>query len=424
MISPNYAVFYFNIHSPQQQNQQSVMQDYLMLPTSQWSNFKGTLLPPCYHSSGASFDVTPVDQMTIYQTANWIKTLGGYYGWTQAEAYAEKFINNSITGVLLQELTPEMLETSIGMRNQRHQRELFSAIKYLWSNIRPKNEAEFLENISGIQMLESSYSNESNGGRCLSETECESTNSYLISSHSKNTAESVQMEYSDMSESGYSQRSSGVSSIDSDHPYVRSDEYSIHKSSSFCTSNDKLDVAMDDREALEHMKGVVPFKVRRPLRCRKLKLHLREDQIDEDSCPLLLIRSRFQELNIKVDIEPTENKSNTYTLVFPNYQRAEEIRLRADEIGYKLTKNYPPRPNPRSPRKYKSMAELTIRTGKALNKEIVGTLKKGEIVTVNQIKGRRARLIKEKENGDFESIGWVSLHAQDGVNLLKQMGDF
>lgn len=41
----------------------------------------GSLLsPPCYHSPGAMFRVTPVEQMTIDQTANWIVTVGRYYG--------------------------------------------------------------------------------------------------------------------------------------------------------------------------------------------------------------------------------------------------------------------------------------------------------------------------------------------------------
>jgi len=181
---------------------------------------------------------------------------------------------------------------------------------------------------------------------------------------------------------------------------------------------------MVDRKTREHVKGLLPLKLGKSLRCRKLRLILREDQTHQDSCPMLAIRSRFRELNIKVEIEPIKNKSNTYMLEFPTYQRAEEILSRADEIGYKLTKNYPPRPNPRRPLKYTSMTELKISTGKAFSSEIIGTVKKGEIVTVNQVKGRRARIIKQLENGGFESIGWVSLHEKNGDNLLKQIGDF
>merc|ERR1712060_708372 len=118
-----------------------------------------------------------------------------------------------------------------------------------------------------------------------------------------------------------------------------------------------------------------------------------------------------------------ENKPNTYTLVFPNYQEAEEVLSRADKIGYKITKKYPPRPCPKRPQKYKSMAELEIRSGKSLSGDIVGKLEEGMIVTVNQVKGRRARIIRESGNGGIETIGWVSLHEKDGVNLLKQLGD-
>jgi len=427
MISSNND-FYFNIDVPQkhpQSQSQLSKQAHLVQPTPQSNKRKGSPSPPFYHSSGASFDVTPVDKMTVYQTANWIRTLGGYHGWTQVEEYAECFINNSISGGVLQELTPEMLEVSIGMCNQRHQRELFSAIQYLYPNREPKYALEFQGYTTGIQLLESSCSNENRTGRCLSETGYESTYSYLISSHSQNIDETAQMEYTDvvMSESGYSQRSSAVSCTDSDH-YIKGDGSSTHKSSSVRTSNDKADVVMVERETRVDFKTATPLRMCRPLRCRKLLLILRADQTDKDCCPMQSIRSRFQELKIQVEIEPTENKPNTYTLAFPDYLRADQVLSRADEIGYKLTKKYPPRPTPKRPLKYESMADLEIRTGKALSGDIVGTLKKGKIVTVNQVKGRRARLIKEKNNGDIETIGWVSLHEQDGINLLKQMGDF
>jgi len=426
MISTNNAIVYFNLTTPQQHirpQSQLPEQSYLMTPTFQSIHPTGIVSPPWCHLAGASFNATPVREMTVPQTANWIRTLGHYHGWTQVEAYAQSFLNNSITGVLLEDLTPDMLEFSLGIRNQRHQGELLSAIHDLHPNRRMTNTPHVKGNITGIEILESSYNNAMSSAHCQSETEyeseCQSTNSYLISN---NVDEMVPMECSDMmSESGYSQRSSVISYSESES------DTKIAESTdtlSNVQSSDEKDIVMVDLGTSDEPQSVTPLKVRRPLRCRKLLLALRPREIEQDCCSLQSVRSRFQELEIPVEVELNETKLNTYTLVFPNYQLAEEVLSRADEIGYKITKKYPPRPCPKHPQKYKSMAELEIRSGKSLSGDIVGKLEEGVIVTVNQVKGRRARIIQESGTGDVETIGWVSLHEKDGVNLLKQLGDF
>jgi len=430
MISTNNAIVYFNLITPQRHirpQSQASEQSYLMTPTSQSIHLTGMVCPPCCHPSSSSYNATPVQEMTAQQTANWIRTFGRYHGWAQVEAYAQSFLNNCITGVLLEYLTTEMLEFSLGIRDHQHQRELLSAIQYLYPVKQMRNTPRFQGSITEIQTLASSYSNAINSAHCQSETEyaseCESTNSFLISSNSTNVEEIVQMECSDMmSESGYSQRSSVASYSDSDSD-CKIGEASTDKHKSVDKSPEE-DVVMVDRGTREETQGGKPLKVCKPLRCRKLLLFLRQHEIDQDRCSLETIRSRFRELQIQVEVEPNESKPNTYTLVFPNYQQAEKILSRADEIGYKITKKYPPRPNPKRPLKYKSMADLVIRAGKSLSGDIVGKLKEGVIVMVNQVKGRRARLIRESKSGDVETIGWVSLHEQDGVNLLKQLGDF
>jgi len=399
----------------------------LMPPTSQCIQFTGTLSPPRFHPSGESFNATPVNEMTVHQTANWIRTFGRYHRWIQAEGYAQSFVNNGISGELLEDLTPAMLELSLGIIDQRHQHELLTAIEYLYPNRMMRNTPVFQESITGIQLLESSYSN-ANRGHCHSETDnwsgYESTNSFLISSHLNNAAEIGQMEYSDMmSESAYSQRTSPTSYIDSDCD-TKIGESSTDKSVISHNSRDKNDTVMVDWETREGSKSVTPLKGCRPLRCRKLLLILGQHEIGQDFCSLQSIRARFQELKIQVEVMRDESKPYTFTLVFPNYQHADEVLSRAKEIGYRITKKYPPRPNPKRPLKYMSMAELEIRTGKSLNGDVVGILKKGVIVTVNQVKGRRARLIRESKSGSVQTIGWVSLHEQDGINLLQQLGDF
>jgi len=430
MISTYNAIVCFNLTTPQtliRPQSQSPEQSYLMTPTSQCIQLTGIVSPPYCHPSVASFNATPVQEMTVHQTADWIRTCGRYHGWTQAEAYAQSFLKNSINGVLLEDLTPAMLESSLGIRNHRHQQELLSAIQYLYPNRQMRKSPQFQETITGIKTMESSHSKPIGSAYCQSEmdyeSDYESTASYLISSESNNADVTEQMEYSDvMSESGYSQRSSVCSYIESDSD-TKIDDCRTEKLCSVSISPEK-DIIMEDQETREKSQSVKPVKVCRPLRCRKLLLVLRQSEIEQDCCSLQSIRSRFQELGIQVEVKPNEDKPNTYTLAFPNYQQAEEVLSRVDEIGYKITKKYPPRPSPKRPQKYKAMAELVIRAGKSLTGDVVGKLKEGLIVTVNQVKGRRARLIRESESGGVETVGWVSLHEKDGVNLLKQLGDF
>jgi len=68
---------------------------------------------------------------------------------------------------------------------------------------------------------------------------------------------------------------------------------------------------------------------------------------------------------------------------------------------------------------YKALSRVTVRSGKSFKSEIIGHIYKGTIVTVNQCKGRRARLIRNTSKGTIE-IGWVSLHTRYSLQLLTQ----
>jgi len=79
-----------------------------------------------------------------------------------------------------------------------------------------------------------------------------------------------------------------------------------------------------------------------------------------------------------------------------------------------------PSPTPKSPVEYKVLSRVTVRIGKSLKSKIIGHIYKGAIVTVNQIKGRRARVIRSTINGATIQIGWVSLHTSYSLQLLTQ----
>jgi len=64
-----------------------------------------------------------------------------------------------------------------------------------------------------------------------------------------------------------------------------------------------------------------------------------------------------------------------------------------------------PSPSPKCPVEYKVLSRVTVRIGKSLKSKIVGCICKGAIVTVNQIKGRRARVIHNTINGATIQIG-------------------
>lgn len=70
---------------------------------------------------------------------------------------------------------------------------------------------------------------------------------------------------------------------------------------------------------------------------------------------------------------------------------------------------------------------MTVREGRSIEGVTVAVKEKDEIVYVNSVKGRRARLVKRennkfvKEQGKFVTLGWASLFTEDGKPLLEQI---
>jgi len=174
-----------------------------------------------------------------------------------------------------------------------------------------------------------------------------------------------------------------------------------------------------------HRKPVMITKRNRSVNLRKLLLTLTPDQIPEN--PVIeTIRSWFLELDSAVTVRPMENKEDTYTIIFKDVVAAHEAVLKFGKLGYMIKKKYPPRACPNDPIKYKALKPLVILKGKSFRGNFkVGSLVKGEKVWVNQVKGRRARVIKRKEerSEDNETRGWVSLFSEDGTPLLIQLDE-
>jgi len=136
------------------------------------------------------------------------------------------------------------------------------------------------------------------------------------------------------------------------------------------------------------------------------------------------IRNHFLKFDFIVRVEPLK-KRGCWLIVFQSIEEAKRALSLRCQIGYNLEpyREEPRklmRPTPRNPIPYRVLSKVTIRTGKSLHGDIVGELYKNKIVTINKIKGRRARIIKKCANGP-ETVGWVSSHTVQGIPLLEQI---
>jgi len=112
-------------------------------------------------------------------------------------------------------------------------------------------------------------------------------------------------------------------------------------------------------------------------------------------------------------------KTNEYILKFQDIDKAKKAYLlKGQQMGLTMKRWFPARPCPKEPIEYISLTCLTITKGKKL-RGIVGVLRKGVRVTVNQLKSKRARLIKPNQ----ETWGWVSMYSEEGEQLLAQVNE-
>jgi len=355
------------------------------------------LCPTIFHPPDKPFKVSVVDKMTVAETASWIWTLAAWKGWTEGEFYSWRFKKNCISGRMLQHLNEELLEFDLGITRHGHRQEILSTIKGLF----PTNllsswtvPSGLRSSIAGISAPESDCS--TYGGirhTAVSENES-STGQYPISIYSSqftDREESFQMDNSDfMSDSCYSR--SSIKTI------TESEERMLSRRSS-------------TRTTMSSMSRSVYLK---PLRGKSLHLLCDEHTVrDIDT-----IRKRFHEFNYIVNVRPS---GDHYILSFQNFLQAKHALQHAKEIGYRLVMR--PRATPKCPANYVCMSKCKIREGKSLGGNIVGFLEKGQRVTVNQLKGRRARLIARNKTGEMVKIGWVTTKTKEGIELIKRLDD-
>jgi len=140
-------------------------------------------------------------------------------------------------------------------------------------------------------------------------------------------------------------------------------------------------------------------------------------------CRLLTadIERKFRDNDYSVTVEPWDSHSNSFIVTFNDTESMMQALNDADNLGYHLRKRLQKRPTPKSPLKYRVLTRCLIRKGKSLKTKGNGYLKKNDIVLVNQLKKRRARLVRDKGDGSYEAYGWVTVQRSNGLQLLEQL---
>jgi len=94
-----------------------------------------------HHPHNGMLQAVRADHMTVEQTAAWMRTLGSFNGWQEADWYAWSFQENNIWGYLLQKLTVDSLKTDLGVVKYGHRLEIMAAIKCLFPGMQLQDKA-------------------------------------------------------------------------------------------------------------------------------------------------------------------------------------------------------------------------------------------------------------------------------------------
>jgi len=402
-----------------------------------------------------------VEQMDIEETANWVWTMGHHNGWEEAETYAANFREQCISGKLLLHLTHQMLELCLKIFNVGHRECLLSAIRDLFqAPPRTVSNKDLQKWMFPASVASSVYSCPNPSGTIVDQRYCSiNIPMHLVpSSCSDGQSECVLkpsrvLSLGDQSDHGSATtlKTDMAESVQSDltdmtymsSPINRSPVWcrresngsSIYFENSACS---KFEKTTDQNKCMKKPGRASPPSVEkkrhnrkrtsfsrknRSSNVKKLVLTFQPGQMPEEG-DIDRIRSWFIEKDAAVEVQPML-WANSYTIIFQDANVAQDVLHKFRKMGYMMAKKFPPRPSPKSPIYYKTLESLIIRKGKAFSGPIMGSLEKGRTVLVNQIKGRRARLVKRSEGSDTKWVtwGWVSLRSAKGRPLITQVSE-
>lgn len=415
-----------------------------------------------------------VELMTFEETSFWVWTYCHLQGWDEAGRYAENFKEQEITGRVLRYLSDSDLKVSLKIISPSHRSQLLSAIRNLLQSatmeakidsevqgsvstlaspcrivypvylvpyqgsIMNDNHNSFSTGVAMAQSLETSAFStpvtwSSVGGWsgcegsipqyiCPPTTICvpsysdKATMLSQVPSFGTDLAKYAQTDMSDIvSESYNSKRSCGAECTD---VYGHSMPSGDMVNSTLVVDERKTD---DIDQPNKHVPQVTQMRRSKPastkrrsfVNLKKLLLTLESDEIPKNG-DTEIIRSWFVNVDSGVKVKPMNDVPNAYTIIFESEDSAIEA-LKFNKKGFKMKIKYPPRAGPKNPVEYKAPRDLKVRQGKSLNGNyLAGVIKMGETVMVNQIKGRRARVVNR---------GWLSANTESGIQLLKRLDD-
>jgi len=323
-------------------------------------------VPEIFHPANSRYGVKEACMMNVYETSMWIFTLGFSMGWQEAETYSRNFLKNEISGDMLPNVSLHLLKNDLKVENPKHRYKIKSTIDCLFPNIGKEKPDKHLSN-SGMEQ-DSSYFNPMSLGRSIG------------------------------SLNGPMNRSAQAKDFGSTMSVDRS----------ICSLNSLTSRSIQASEVADSINN-------------QLILTLTPENAVPLGQVINFLKNKFAKFGYNVDIFSASWKHGSYVVVFEDAKLAKEAHAKARAKGYKLTRYRSQRPSPKFLVRYQALIDLPIRTGKSTRQGKTGRyVRKDDIVTVNQVKGRRARIVSIV-NGVQKNIGWVSLRTLTGESMMKRI---
>lgn len=405
--------------------------------TAQTSTVVPAPQEPSSYSPQAVISVKPIDMMNAWETANWIGLIGQVKGWPEASEYASSFYNQGMTGFMLAKLNISDLENHFGIKKHGHRLEMMACIRQVHPHMDQQDnrscsgmymsgfESGYTPAMSDVSRSESAF--DASRGQ-TSDSDSESDNIRIRPMQSRKSISLVDGHKYGMLRRGSHNRLLADSppvnlesvSLQLTRPGLR--DYSSQSSAASGESDTSMASSTDGSCLTDN--SSVSSATGEP---RGARLVLKLPGPPASAVVMMVeLKKHFAANGFMVNVRSDDSipKDDTkFIVVFENTHEANRALSMRDEIGYELApyteapKKKGPRPTPSKPLRYKVLHHARMRSGKSMKSEVMGFVRKGEVYWVNQIKGKRARLIERTEEGDV-NLGWVSLRNNAGYQLM------
>jgi len=386
------------------------------------------MIPMTQYPVNSNIAITPACEMTVEQAANWIRTLGFHNQWQEkSESYAQAAFQHGLTGFHLHQLTTDDMEKDLGMEKLGHRITLFNAIRGIFPN------APSMRQATPPGIVQAMAQAQQAPVTVESRVPTPGSNATDTSSHyGENLADFGELAMPGMQKS----RGSVVDRpAQLQHLHIQTSTPSWIISNSRCSTP-----GISDR--MSETSNCTASSASSSLMMHPQKssftLLVTLDQTNEESWSMMgNLKSKFQHYGFNVEITPKDSNENTcqFVIVFTDGQSMNRALSMKSELDFNdlvvynepTAKKKGPRPTPAKPLLYKVLNRAKMREGKSMKSTVLGHVNKGDLYWVNQIKGKRARIVKrEFVNGRVDptkdkNLGWVSLRNNSGYMLMSQV---